>query len=156
MTLLYDLGSKYITVGGGKVRYLEAGSGPPLVLVHGLAVQNSGDQWLTNMDVLTKVRHVYALDLPGWGLSDPLPEPSFEGWVAAIKGVFDAAGIEQGDVLGQSLGGWISALFVHQYPERVRRFAWLAQAGMNPKPPTSTATLRMPTREGMEKLYATP
>ena len=34
-------------------------NGPPLVLVHGLAVQNSADQWLTNMDVLTKVRGQY-------------------------------------------------------------------------------------------------
>jgi pimeloyl-ACP methyl ester carboxylesterase len=156
MTLLYDLGSKFITVDGRKVRYIDAGSGPPLVLVHALGVQNSADQWLTNFDELTRVRHVYALDLPGWGYSDPLPEPAFEGWVAAIKGVYDATGIGQADLLGQSLGGWIAGLFAYQYPELVRRYAWLAQAGMNPNAPMTSATFRLPTRENLEKLYATP
>ena len=47
---------------------------------------------------------------------------------------------------------WIAGLFAHQYPELVRRYAWLAQAGMNPNAPMNSATFRLPTRENLEKL----
>lgn len=156
MTLRFDLVDRYVTVDGRKLRYLEAGQGRPLLLVHALSVQNSADQWLTSFDELSKVTHVYAIDLPGWGLSDPLPEPSFPLWVEALKGFVDALDLGVIDVMGQSLGGWISGLFVHKYPQRVRRYVWLAQAGMNPDAPQSSASFRLPTREALERLYATP
>ena len=157
MTLHYDLADKYVSVGDHSIRYFEVGEGPPLVLVHALSVQNSADQWLTSLDELRKIAHVYALDMPGWGLSD-LPDSgyTFPMWVDALKGFCDAVGLDEFDLMGQSLGGWIAALFAHQNPARIRRLALLSNAGLNPTAPSGTSTFSLPTRESLRALYATP
>lgn len=158
MTLYHDISEKYLTAGGMKLRYLEcAGKGRPIVAVHGLAVQNSGDQWLSSMEALAKVGPVYALDVPGWGLSD-MPESgyTFPLWVSAIEGLVDGLGLDEIDLLGQSLGGWIAALYAHQHPEKVRRLALLSNAGLNPTAPRTAAAFSLPTREQIRGMgYAT-
>lgn len=158
MTLYHDISEHYLTADGLNIRYLAvAGSGRPVVLVHGLAVQNSGDQWLSSFDALSKLGPLYALDVPGWGLSDmPAGGYSFPLWVGALKAVVEATGAAEIDLVGQSLGGWIAALYAHQNPEKVRRLALLSNAGLNPTAPRSSATFTLPTREQLRGMgYAT-
>lgn len=154
MTLTYDLVSKYVTVDGRKLRYIDAGSGRPLVLVHALSVQNSADQWLSNFEALSQIAHVYALDVPGWGLSD-MPESGYDFpmWVGAVKGLCDALDLDVIDLMGQSLGGWIAALYAHQNPARVRRLALLSNAGLNPTAPRSSRAFALPARESLRAMY---
>jgi pimeloyl-ACP methyl ester carboxylesterase len=155
LTRSIDLSGKFLTINGLSLRYVEYGAGRPLLLLHGLPAHHSADQWRSNFAQLATSGHrVYAIDLPGWGRSDAPSEFSFDGWVDTLRGFVDALQLEVVDLLGQSLGGWIAALFASQNPERVRRFAWLAQAGMNARAPKNAATFRLLTREALLEEYA--
>src|SRR5512146_1025613 len=60
--------AKDVTVLSFKLHYLEAGSGPPVVLLHGLG--GDGSRWGPNIEPLARDFHVFALDQIGFGLSD--------------------------------------------------------------------------------------
>ena len=87
--------------------YDDAGSGPPLVLVHGLA--SSRRCWDLVVDDLARDFTVYAVDLPGHGESDPAPGrdvmPATE-MATAIGAFLDAHEIDRAHIAGNSLGGW--------------------------------------------------
>lgn len=90
-----------IEVDGSPVRYLKAGEGPPLVLLHALGESALGWRW--TMPALARTHAVYAPDLPGFGknarpLADYLPA-FFARFVAAY---LDALGIERAVVFGNS------------------------------------------------------
>ena len=65
---------RYVEVEGYRIRYWEAGSGPPLLFVHGLG--NSALTWCSNLEALGERFRAIALDLPGHGLSD-MPRQRF-------------------------------------------------------------------------------
>ena len=135
MSLRADLEDKFVSANGYNIRYIEKGSGHPLICIHGLGAALSGDQWLVNIDALSSVSHVYCPDMPGWGLSDlPTSGYSFPMLVDTIKEFCDALGLEKVDVAGQSLGGWLAALYAYYYPDRVRRVIIVGNAGLNPAP----------------------
>ena len=133
MGLRSDLEDHYVTANGYNIRYIERGSGRPLVCIHGVALPISADQWTVAIDSMAEHAHVYALDLPGWGLSDmPADGYSFPMWVETIRDFCDQLGLDEIDIVGQSLGGWTAALFAHTYPRRVRRLILVGAAGLNP------------------------
>ncbi len=148
MALRDDLEDKYVTANGQRMRYIEKGSGQPLVCIHGLSAALSGDQWLITIDALSKVAHVYCLDMPGYGLSDlPADGYSYDGFIESVKGFCDALGLDQVDITGQSMGGWIAALYAHAYPERVRRLVMIGNAGLNPPLASAGAPFELMTRD---------
>jgi 2-hydroxy-6-oxonona-2,4-dienedioate hydrolase len=59
---------QYFQVGRVRIRYVSAGSGAPMLLMHGLG--GSIESWMHNIDDLAKSFRVIAFDLPGFGLSD--------------------------------------------------------------------------------------
>jgi pimeloyl-ACP methyl ester carboxylesterase len=96
-----------IEVGGLPTRYLEAGAGETLVLLHALG--ESAFDWWWVLPLLARTRHVYAPDLPGFGGSaKPQADysPAFFGRFAA--GSLDALGLERAAVVGNPLGGLIA------------------------------------------------
>jgi pimeloyl-ACP methyl ester carboxylesterase len=85
------------------------GSGEPLVLIHGLGHTWRG--WKPMLPLLEPRFDVLAVDLPGFGHSDPLPPgrmPTAEALADAVEQEMDAAGFGTAHVAGNSLGGWIS------------------------------------------------
>jgi pimeloyl-ACP methyl ester carboxylesterase len=148
MALRDDLKDMYVKVGDLDVRYIEKGSGKPLICLHGLNAQLSGDQWLVSIDALSTVSHVYCPDLPGWGLTTLKPDRhSFQDYVDFIDGFCDALGLTEVDITGQSLGGWLAALYAYYHPERVRRVILVGNAGLNPPLPNAAHSFNMPTRD---------
>jgi 2-hydroxy-6-oxonona-2,4-dienedioate hydrolase len=107
------------------VRVIEAGDGPPLVLVHGSGM--SASTWAPLMPYLKRHRLI-ALDLPGFGLSDAFDysgRPLRAHAVAQLTSLLDALGLEQVPIVGTSLGGmWALCLSVDA-PERVAAVASL-------------------------------
>ena len=84
-----------------------AGSGPPLVLIHGLA--SSRRCWDLVIDDLARDFTVYAVDLPGHGDSDPLPgqsETPTTQMAVAVGAFLDEQGVDRAHLVGNSLGGW--------------------------------------------------
>ncbi len=87
----------------------------PLVTVHGIGGACWGD-----------FRADAHWQLPGYGGTALLPETSFAGWALALKAALDAAGQEQVDLLGHSIGGMVAQEFALTFPERVRRLVLYA------------------------------
>lgn len=85
--------------------YERRGSGPPLVLLHGVAHRRQA--WGAVLDRLTPHRDVITADLPGHGESPPLEkgEPAVEAMLGAVTALLDDLGLERPHVAGNSLGG---------------------------------------------------
>lgn len=81
------------------------GSGPPLVLVHGLGM--SKEVWRPVVPLLAGEREVVAVDLPGFGASPPGPQTVL-GLADAVAGFADELGLGAWDVAGNSMGGGIA------------------------------------------------
>jgi len=84
-----------------------AGSGPPLVLVHGIGSQH--EMWEPVFERLARERDVIAVDLPGFGDSPALGEPpTVEALARAVIGLLDELGVAGAHVAGNSLGGAVA------------------------------------------------
>src|SRR5215218_4391679 len=118
------------TVAGTRVNYVEIGSGPPLVFVHGLA--GCWQNWLENIPHFARTHRVIAVDLPGFGAS-PLPrEPiSIAGYARFLEGVCDALSIDAAAVVGNSMGGHIASELAIVSPQRVERLMLVSAAGIS-------------------------
>lgn len=111
---------RFITVDGRLVHYRRAGSGPPFVLLHGMPL--SSRVLVPLIERHAAGQTVIALDLPGYGSSDPLPieRPSIADYAAALGKTLDAFGCERVDLYGQNTGSMISVDFANTSPDRVR------------------------------------
>jgi pimeloyl-ACP methyl ester carboxylesterase len=117
-----------ITLDGLSCRYQRAGSGPALLLVHGL--MGYSFSWRHAIPALAQQATVYALDLPGTGFSDHSRDMdcSLEASAKRLLLFMDRAGIASCDVLGTSHGGALAMLAAALAPQRVRRLILVAPA----------------------------
>ncbi|MFL5495964.1 MAG: alpha/beta fold hydrolase [Gemmatimonadales bacterium] len=115
-----DLTVSYIDVGDGlRLRYVTAGQGPALVLLHTLRTQL--DMFQKVMPALAGHFRVYAVDLPGHGYSDiQRAEYSPEFFRSAVERFLEVLGIENAVVVGESIGGSIGLLLAARHNPRVR------------------------------------
>jgi pimeloyl-ACP methyl ester carboxylesterase len=118
------------TVDGLRWRYRQAGSGPALLLVHGLLGHSFS--WRHTVPVLASQANVYAVDLPGSGLSDPPTDRdgSLRASARRLLRFMDATNLSRCDILGTSYGGALAMMLAALAPERVRRL--LLVAPVNP------------------------
>src|SRR5215218_6688876 len=93
--------------------YIRRGSGPTLLLIHGVGFQRQ--MWEPVLDRLARERDVIAVDLPGFGDSPPLPHtPSVEGLAEAVGEFLEGLGVERPHVAGNSLGGGVALEMARQ------------------------------------------
>lgn len=119
---------KTVTVFGVAIHYLEAGSGPNVVLLHGLGGDASG--WAKTIDALSGKFHVFVPDQVGFGKSGkPLIQYRVGTLVDFLDGFYKAVGIQRATVIGNSLGGWVTAAFALAHPEEVERVVLVDAAG---------------------------
>jgi pimeloyl-ACP methyl ester carboxylesterase len=118
----------YVQVPGAEVHYLEAGQGPPLVLVHGLAA--SWRWWTPVLDALTTHHRVLAFDLPGFGQTRSGQWFSLKSAGEFVCQVMAALGLEQADLVGHSMGGRICMDVAAHCPQRVRRLVLVSAVGL--------------------------
>jgi pimeloyl-ACP methyl ester carboxylesterase len=113
------------------VVFYDRGTGPPLLLVHGMF----GDHldWETVIEPLARQHRVIVPDLPGFGDSEKPPrEYTGEFFVAALDELLCAAGVEQATVVGNSFGGILSVLYALAHPEKVERLVLVSSGGLRP------------------------
>jgi pimeloyl-ACP methyl ester carboxylesterase len=150
--------SRYAQAGAFELRYLEAGSGPPLVLVHGLA-SNALQDWGRLVAPLARRYHVYAPDLPGFGRSQRPADADYSipMQVEALRAFLGAVGVSRARVAGISMGGWIVARLAGEHPELVERLVVVAPAGMRPddSAPIPVEALLPRDEAGVRRLIAT-
>jgi pimeloyl-ACP methyl ester carboxylesterase len=120
---------KTAVVYGQNIRYLEAGQGPTVILLHGLGAVK--EVWMASFSALSAGYHVYALDQIGLGHSDkPLVEYKIATWVDFLYAFMQAQSIRKATLVGNSLGGWIALDFTLQHPELVDRLVLVDSAGL--------------------------
>jgi pimeloyl-ACP methyl ester carboxylesterase len=101
---------RFVTIDGARMRYLRAGSGPPLILLHGL--MGYSFSWRFTIPVLSQHATVYALDQIGTGFSDR-PAQLDCRLCAIAERLFkflDAVGVSSFDLLGTSHGGAVAMM----------------------------------------------
>ncbi|HLJ26868.1 MAG TPA: alpha/beta hydrolase [Candidatus Angelobacter sp.] len=126
----HGIHSHYVQLGQYRIHYRVTGEGRPLVLVHGL-----GGRSLDWLDMIPQFKargfQVYALDLLGFGLSDkPDVDYSISLQTNILRQFMDSQGIQQPDMAGWSMGGWVGLKFAAENPQRVHRLMLLDSAGM--------------------------
>jgi pimeloyl-ACP methyl ester carboxylesterase len=139
---------KYVELSHGKTRYFEAGTGEPLILVHGANVYNSGAIWAHVMHPLAQRFRVLAPDCLNWGPSDIFQQEfSFAYLVDHIREFMDALGIEQTNIAGHSMGGWIVTLLAYESPNRIKKVVFSSAGGVETRPLQGMVEWKAPGEE---------
>ncbi len=119
---------KRINIRNGSIRYLEGGQGEPLLLLPSAA--GRATEYGEIFPVLSKSFHVYSVDYPGFGQSDPLPEiVGTEALATFVIDWMDAVGLQRCNLVGFSLGGWVALLLALSDPARFQTLTLVATSG---------------------------
>lgn len=115
-----EIDSKSIATDHGEITCLEAGSGEPLVLLHGIG--SGAASWQAQLEAFSDRYRVVAWDAPGYGGSMPLGPtvPDARDYAGVLAQFLDAMGIESCHLVGHSLGALKACSFARRWPERVR------------------------------------
>ena len=135
------LEARFETIDTVPIRYVRAGSGPPVVLVHGFG--SSIYSWKDVLPALATGHDVVALDLPGFGGSGIPERLSPDHLPRAVLGVMDRLGIERASLAGNSLGGATALWVAAARPERVDRLVLIDSAGLRLDPQDRPLLLRL-------------
>jgi 4,5:9,10-diseco-3-hydroxy-5,9,17-trioxoandrosta-1(10),2-diene-4-oate hydrolase len=123
-----DLEEAFVLVDGVKVHYQRAGTGRPLLLLHGLV--GSAKNWRQNITFLSRDSSVYAVDLFNMGESERIPglNAGLEATADRLAACMDALGVAEADIAGHSHGGAVAMMFAARHPDRVRSLILFAPA----------------------------
>ncbi|MBB5315783.1 alpha/beta fold hydrolase [Tunturibacter empetritectus] len=118
----------FVVVDGVKVHYQRAGSGRPLLLLHGLV--GSAKNWRRNISFLAQDSDVYAIDLFNMGESERVPglDAGLEATADRLAAYMDALGLDEADIAAHSHGGAVAMMFAARHSDRVRRLILFAPA----------------------------
>lgn len=144
-----------IDVAGHRTRYLEAGAGAPLVLLHGSGPGVSAEtNWSRTVPALAERFHVYAPEMLGFGGTDRVPSYTVDTWVGHVVGFLDAVGIARASVVGNSLGGVVTLHLARRHPERLCRMLLMGAPGVGMRMTPGLKALRAyePSLDGMRAL----
>ena len=112
----------YMEVDGTRVRYVDVGEGPTVVLLHGFA--SSIENWITVMPKLVKDHRVIAIDLRGFGWTDrPVADYSPAAQAKLLKAVLDERKVGKVSLVAHSWGSSVALAFALEYPQQVERIA---------------------------------
>src|SRR5271166_6873482 len=120
---------KTVALHGRSVTYFEAGSGPVLLLIHGMA--GTCENWRAVIEPLAREHTVLAPDLPGHGSSAPGGgDYSLGALAAGLRDLLVALGHDRATLVGHSLGGGIAMQFAYQFPEITERLVLISSGGL--------------------------
>lgn len=119
----------FLNVDGHRVHYVEQGSGPPLLLLHGLG-KSTADWEESVLPSLARRRRVVAVDFLGMGLSERGDSFAYGWnlWSDQVAAILDALHIQRADVLGHSLGGTVGVVLAARHPQRINRLVLVGSA----------------------------
>ncbi len=138
----------YYDAAGVKTRSIHAGSGMPVIMLHGIG--GHAEAFARNVVPLSAGFEAHAIDYYGHGLTEFGSMPfSKDGFVKHLIDFMDAAGIERAHLIGESLGGWIAMWAAIDHPERVGKVIYTVGAQL--KVPIDEETLKK-TKVGIDEL----
>jgi pimeloyl-ACP methyl ester carboxylesterase len=120
-----------VEVHGHPVNFIEAGSGPVLMLIHGMA--GTCANWQAVIEPLAINHTVIAPDFPGHGASAPGGgDYSLGSLASGLRDLMLTLGHERATLVGHSLGGGVALQFTYQFPEMVERLVLVSSGGLGP------------------------
>ena len=120
---------QYVTLHGHRRAFVKIGSGPALLLLHGLGCDHT--TWEPVIDTLARRYTVIAPDLLGHGQSaKPRADYSLGGYANGMRDLVTLLGIDRVTVVGHSFGGGVAMQFAYQFPERTERLILVASGGL--------------------------
>lgn len=123
---------QYVTIHGHRRAYVKVGSGPALLLLHGLGCDHT--TWTPIIDTLARRYTVIAPDLLGHGRSaKPRADYSVGGYANGMRDLLTVLEIDKVTVVGHSFGGGVAMQFAYQFPERTERMMLVASGGLGPE-----------------------
>ena len=123
------LSPRTTTLHGRTLSYIDSGSGPAILFVHGLL--GSHRNWAHLIDRLDDAHRVIVPDLFGHGASaKPVGDYSLGAHAGTLRDLLDRLGVDRVTLVGHSLGGGISMEFCYLFPERVERLVLVGSGGL--------------------------
>lgn len=147
--------SKFANLNGNRIHYYVAGSGEPLVLVHGLA--SRGDDWSALISQFTRAGYrVYAIDLLGYGQSDRPATSTYSiaEQATVVQAFLDSQHLDHASLAGWSMGGWVAMRVAANQPQRIDRLMLYDAAGYRFVPTFDAAIFSPKTPRELNTLYA--
>ncbi len=147
--------SRTATLHGHEVGYLVAGSGPVVVLVHGIA--GSSRVWEAVMQRLAERCTVIAPDLLGHGASaKPRGDYSLGAYASGVRDLLGLLGHDRVTVVGHSFGGGIAMQFAYQFPEWTDRLVLVSSGGLGTEVSPLLRAASLPGAEVVLPLVTAP
>jgi pimeloyl-ACP methyl ester carboxylesterase len=123
---------KTAVVHGRSISYVEAGEGPVLLLIHGIA--GTCENWREVVEPLARRHTVIAPDFPGHGASEAgSGDYSIGALASGLRDLLLSLGHERATLVGHSLGGGVAMQLAYQYPEMIERLVLLSSGGLGPE-----------------------
>jgi pimeloyl-ACP methyl ester carboxylesterase len=137
---------QHVAIHGHDVSYRGGGSGPVVVLIHGMA--GSSATWEPVLDQLAEHCTVIAPDLLGHGDSaKPRGDYSLGAHASSIRDLLLALGHDRATIVGQSFGGGVAMQLAYQYPDRCERLVLVASGGLGQEVALLLRALTLPGAE---------
>lgn len=134
---------EYVTVHGHRRAFVKVGSGPALLLLHGLACDHT--TWHPVINRLAEDFTVIAPDFLGHGESDkPRADYSIGGYANGMRDLLTILGIDKVTVVGHSFGGGVAMQFAYQFPERTERLVLVSAGGLGPEVTPAIRAILLP------------
>jgi pimeloyl-ACP methyl ester carboxylesterase len=131
--LMTRVEDKFVTVDGLRLRYIEAGEGPPVLLLHGASLGSSADVFNRNLAPLARAgSRAIAYDQPGFGLSDVPTDHSAAYRRDSVPQFMDALGLKQAALVGHSQAGNPAVQLALKEPERYTHIVALGTGSLLP------------------------
>jgi pimeloyl-ACP methyl ester carboxylesterase len=150
MTTMADLAPQEVVLHGHALSYVDSGSGPVVLFIHGIL--GSRGQWVHLVDQVDDDHRVLVPDLFGHGDSaKPTGDYSLSAHAATLRDLLTHLGIERVTLVGHSLGGGIAMQFYYLFPDMVERLVLVASGGLGRE---VNLVLRSATLPGAEQVLS--
>lgn len=144
-----------MTLHGHALSYVDSGSGPAILFVHGLL--GSNQNWVHLIDMLDEAHRVVVPDLFGHGASAKgVHDFSLPAHAATLRDLLDRLDIDRTTLVGHSLGGGISLEFCYLFPERVERLVLVGTGGLGREVSPVLRSATLPLAELVLPVLASP
>lgn len=125
--------SRFADLSPYRIRHHDAGSGHPIVLLHGSGPGATGwSNFHLTLPALARTNRVLAVDMPGWGRSDTQTVEGGQDHPANLVALLDHLGIEKAALVGNSMGGMTSIMTAVRYPDRVSHLVTMGSPAPGP------------------------
>jgi len=155
MAATATIASKEIALSHGRTRYLEAGTGHPVILLHGAGIAGGADDYRPAIELLSQKYRVLAPDFPNWPPGDPKTNmQAFPGMTDFLREFQDALGLKSSHIVGATMGGWIAGLLAYESPNRVDKLVMTGNPGFHGSANNNLASWNPPTDDKIEAAVA--